>query len=78
MRDCDYPLSINVNNLPVHQRMKFVGEVGLITPNPIIMVRCFLDASTHLYMMVCPSVRPSVCRWVTRFFKLRILSGNGI
>ena len=29
----------------------------------------FLDASTHLYMRVCPSVRWSVGRWVTRFFQ---------
>ena len=32
----------------------------------------FLDASTHLYMRVCPCVRPSVHRlvgpYVTRFF----------
>ena len=35
----------------------------------------FLDASTHLYMRVCPSVR----RWATRFFfKPRNSSGNGI
>ena len=32
-------------------------------------MRVFLDASTHLYMRVCPSVRPSVGPWsVPRFF----------
>ena len=24
----------------------------------------FLDASMHLYMRVCPLVRPSICQWV--------------
>ena len=31
----------------------------------------FLDASTHLYMRVCPSVRPSIrpsVRWLRIFF----------
>ena len=41
----------------------------------------FSDASTHLYMRVCPSLRPSVCLSVGPsvarfFFKPRKLSGN--
>ena len=32
---------------------------------------CFLDASSHLYNRVCPSVRPSVCWLVTLSSKIR-------
>ena len=28
---------------------------------PSTLFTCFLDASSHLLMMVCPSVSPSVC-----------------
>ena len=44
----------------------------------LLVVYCFLDAYTHLSMMVCQSVGPSVRRSVARFFLPRILSGNGI
>ena len=39
-------------------------------PIPTRLCTAFLDASTHLYMRVCPSLRPSVGPWsvVPRFF----------
>ena len=30
----------------------------------LLFLSLFLDASSHLYMRVCPSVRPSVCPYV--------------
>ena len=42
-----------------------------IIPTRVSKKHCilaFLDASSHLYKRVCPSIRPYVCRSVTRYF----------
>ena len=39
--------------------------VGLSTQRKINQYFVFLDASTHLYKRVCPSVGPSVCPFET-------------
>ena len=39
-------------------------EVPIFFPTPICFQIIFLDASSHLYMRVCPSVRPYVCMYV--------------
>ena len=42
------------------QGLRF-NKVGEAKEGVILVIARFLDASTHLYKRVCPSVRPSVC-----------------
>ena len=57
--------------------MVYVVYVVVVVITVVFAVRAdaftFLDASTHLYVRVCPtvgwSVGPSVGWWVTRFFQ---------
>ena len=51
------PMTAKPGSLPLQAEMRMGEEEKKAFDNH---VRCFLDASSHLYKRVCPSVRPSV------------------
>ena len=74
---------VNYNLFVLSERLNFFSGsrflfLGLFEPQTVLNMFLFLDASTHLYKRVCPSVGPWSVRPSRVFFKSRKSRGNDI